>query len=287
MGLDLLSALSINALIAGGKSADLLRLWECSILQDSVMVYGSNPTLACTASLAIASLTYPEEPPDNVMPFVAVTDPRFQTITQSHAKGLIVGFSNPIALNRVTSFDVVFRTGFDANKDGIGTVVKGTWKALAELEKLTNSEIRHMFYLNNCKVAEAVSGCLDELMGVNPYAAFVGQVDSAILGKHLVKQGIPMTLAPKVFAAKLLRSKLFLRVWQVKKSLAILAQALKVFSADEFCTGMSEHELIDFYSMVRNVRKTSAGDPELEKAIDADIRTITLYLSPDLILAPE
>jgi hypothetical protein len=251
------------------------------------MVYGSTPGVVCSAALAIASLTYPEPSPENLMPFVAVTDPRYQGITSCPSKGLIAGFSNPIALQRSSAFDLLFTTGFDATTDGLTGTPKTSAKRTVGFEKSTSSEIRHFLYMNNCKVAEAVSSCLDDLGNANPYAAFVGQVDADSLADHLLKQNVALTVSAKTFAMKLLRSELFARIWKERCSYAKLIGSLKEFSADEFCTGIGEHELIDFYSMVREVKKTyGIQNEEIGKWIERDLQTITMYLSPDLILAP-
>lgn len=281
LGMDLILSLSIQHLVADGRTIDILKLWEAAVLSESVMILGATPTIASSAAFAVASLTYPEPVPENVLPFVAATDPRFQVITSSHFKGLIVGFSNPIALQRCGSFDVVMTTGFGLGQDGLKTP-KGNWKDFHR----TNSELRRIFYLNNCKLREAVTSCLAELCGTNPYAAYVGEVDSDSLAKHLAVQDITMSISTKAFAQKLLRAQLFTRVWKERMTQQTLLAALKSFSMDNFCTGRIEHDLIDLYSMVQRVRKLCAGNREIEKIIDTDLTTITLYLSPDLILAP-
>jgi hypothetical protein len=163
---------------------------------------------------------------------------------------------------------------------------KSMRKKPAELEKLATREIRHFLYMTNCKVAEAIGSCLDEIGSSNPYAQFVGQVDGDALAAHITQQGVHVTMGVKIFAAKLLRSEVFVRVWKEKCGFERLESLLYGFSADSFCSGKGEHELIDFYSMVMEVKKMCNGREEIAKYIDRDLKTITLYLAPDLMLAP-
>jgi hypothetical protein len=288
LDVDIVASLSVANLVQGKRTLDLLRLWEAAVLGDSVMVYGATPTIVSSAVLAIASLTYPDPPPQHILPFVAVTDPRFEALTSATGRnddGLIAGFSNPITLQRSTSFDQVFTTGFDVKRDGLACC-SAVWSEIPADRRPSNCEIRRLFYVKNCKVYEAVANCLHELRAANPYAEFVGQVDVTALAGHLARQHVVMTMTPKAFASRLLRCGLFLRLWQQRCSMASLAEALRGFSMDRLCTGMDEHELVNLYSMVRMVRKKCAGNRELEPTIDADLTTITLYMSPDLILAP-
>jgi hypothetical protein len=246
------------------------------------MVYGATPTLVSSAVLAIASLTYPEPASERILPFLAVTDPRFEAVTAVRDAGLIAGFSNPIALQRSAAFDLVFTTGLGDKRDGL----PGPSSGWSELVEYTSSEIRHLFYFKNCRVVEAIGNCVAELRKVNPYAEFAGQVEVTALSSHLAKQHIVMTMSPTMFAVKLLRSGLFARIWKERCTVKALAAALRGFSMDRLCAGMDEHELVNMYSLVRQIRRKCAGNRELEPVIDRDLVTITLHIASDLILAP-
>jgi hypothetical protein len=89
-----------------------------------------------------------------------------------------------------------------------------------------------------------------------------------------------MTLTSKALATRLLR------IWQQRCSMASLTEALRGFSMGRLCTRMDEHELVNLPSTVRMVRKKCVSNRELEPTIDIDLTTITLDMSPDLILAP-
>jgi hypothetical protein len=282
LDVDLMSALSVRSLIEAERTLDLVRLWEAAVVRDSVMVFAPNPTMASSAVLAIASLTYPEAPHQNVIPFLAVTDPRFEGITRRPG-GMIVGFSNPIALQRAAAFDLVFTTGVNSGRNGLGTP-RVTWGALSE--KVTSGDLRQLFYAKNSKVAEAVRECLADLRKKNPYAAFVGEVNADALAAKIAQKGVGIGMVPRTFAVKLLRSALFSRVWKEERTQAALAGALSGFAVERLCVGMKEKELIDLYSMLAEVRKAVRGVRELEMRVDGDLGTITMHLSPDLILAP-
>lgn len=284
LDIDLVSTFSLSHLINIGHSSDLLRLWEAGMLNESVMVYAANPTLASAGSLAIGSLNYPEPFSSSILPFISVTDPRYITVTKN-PKGRIVGFSNPIAIQQSSNFDLVLQLGFNDISDGLQNY-KGNWNFLIDKKQLTSGEIRHYLYVNTCKVRVAIESCMQELREVNPYVEYVGQVDARALAKHLEKQQVALTMPYKRFATKLLRSYIFSLIWKERCTNISLIRELRNFSIDPLCTGRTEHELIDLFSILRTVRRTCAGNKELETIIDADLTTVTLYLSPDLILAP-
>ncbi|OHT06274.1 hypothetical protein TRFO_25681 [Tritrichomonas foetus] len=286
LGSDLIFAFSVNQLISSGRSGDLLRIWESAMIDESIMVYGSNPTITSTAVLAIASLLYPEPIPLNLYPFVSVTDPRFQILTKSCPKGTIAGFSNPIALQRTSQFDLVLTTGFTDQENGLNIPKLANWPMAMNSKPHNNSNLRHIFYLNTVKVTEAIITCLQKLRETNPYAEFVAQIDSNVLASQIVQQGVQLNMSPRCFANKLIRSTFFTHIWRKRCTFEALLTELKHFSVDSLCTGKIEHELIDIYSTVKNVRRKCAGHKNLEEIIDADLTTITLYLSPDIILAP-
>ena len=285
VGPDLAASLSVPALAQRNRVGDVLRLWEASVLGESVMVLGATPTSACAAVFAVASMTFPEQPTENLLPFVAATDPRFEAVAAhagAHERGLIVGFSNPIAEQRADAFELAFTVGFGPEKDGLAVPAQ-QWKPV---EGVSGASLRRALYVNVCRVVEGIRGCLDELEAANPYSAYVGQADSQAMARHLERQGVEVTMGIRPFARKLLRAPLFARIWRERATPENLLAALRKFSIDSLCAGRTEHELIDLFSTVRHVRRMCAGNKELEKVIDADLTTITLYLSPDLILAP-
>ena len=285
VGQDLSVTLSAKSLAKRGRMGDILRLWEASVLGESVMVLGATPTAACAAVFAIASLTFPEPPPEHLLPFVAATDPRFEAVTASpsaHERGVIAGFSNPIAAQRADLFDLTFTVGFGADRDGLATAMR-QWRPCEGVEC---ASLRRAMYLNVCRVVEGVRVCLEELEAANPYSAYVGQVDPQSMARHFERQGVETTMGLLEFVRKFLRAPMFARIWRERATPEKLLAALRRFSVDSLCTGRTEHELIDLFSMVMHVRRICSGNKEIEKVIEADLTTITLYLSTDLILAP-
>ena len=286
LGTDIVMSLSLTSLISAGRSGDLLRIWEAAVIDENIMVYGANPTITCSAVLSIESLLFPEKPSQNLFPFISSTDPRFQEITKKCPRGTIAGFSNPIALQRDSQFDLVFTTGFNNLENGLNLPKLSNWTPLSSMKPVNNSDIRHLFYLNTVKVSEAIASCLQRVRETNPYAEFVAQIDANNLALHLQEQNVQLNIPVKHFANKLIRSSFFNCIWRRRCTFDSLLKELKQFSIDTLCVGKTEHELIDIYSTVKNVRRKCLGHKNLEEIIDADLTTITLYLSPDIILAP-
>lgn len=104
-----------------------LMLWEACITDQPVFVIGSTPRKATNASFSVASLSYPEEPPAFIHPYISVTDKRFSGLMEK-PKG-IIGVSNPIVENLIGQRSKVIRVGFETNKKEVTQLVKNTKSA--------------------------------------------------------------------------------------------------------------------------------------------------------------
>lgn len=98
-----------------------LSLWESCITDQPIVVIASTPRKATNASFAVASLSYPEEPPSSIIPYMSITDKRFKELS-GKPKG-IIGFSNPIVENLFIQRSKIVRVGFGkkSNKANIST----------------------------------------------------------------------------------------------------------------------------------------------------------------------
>ena len=289
LGIDLMNSFSIDQLIKNGKFGDILRLWTGAVVGDSIMVYGANPTITSSASLGISSLLFPEPVPTNLYPYASVTDPRFKIITSNEIKpGTIIGFSNPIVLQSNLQFDLIFITGFNNSEDGLQVSKHTGFSSFTSSRPITNSRIRHFLYKNTIKVTETINACLQKLREENPYAEFAAKIDLNHFAEMLADKSvhIPSSISYKEFAVKLIHSPFFYNIWQRRCNFSTFFTTLKHFSVDSLCAGRTEHELIDIRSLVQFARDKCAEDRNLKEIIEADLTTITLYLSPNVILAP-
>lgn len=289
IGIDLFYSLSINQLLKSGKVGDVLRLWEAVILGESIMVFGSNPAITSAAVLALASLTFPHPIPDNIFPYISVTDPRHKNLMSNHNNGnCIVGFSNPIVLQNKPNFTLLFQTGFRNNNDGLTVSKHFSFPSNIDVKSLTNTKIRTFFYRNTAKLSDAINFCLQGLRNQNPYAEFALRIDPNVLADKIAEKGVQLThaITYKDFAIKLLHSPFLLHILAYRCDFTTFRTNLKGFSVDDICSGKSQHELIDLRSMVQYARDKCRGNKILEEIIDADLTTITLHLSPNVILAP-
>lgn len=290
LGIDLIHSLSVNQLIKNGKLGDILRLWTGAVIGETIMIYGANPTIASAASLGISSLLFPEPVPVDLYPYASVTDPRFKTFTSKKIKpGTIIGFSNPIVLQSNLLFDLVFITGFNNKDDGLQISKHSGFSSItSSSHPITNSRIRHFLYKNTIKVTETINTCLQRLREENPYAEFVLRINPNQIAEILSEKGLhlPSSMSYKEFATKLIHSPFLFNIWKRRCNLSNFLTILKHFSVDTLCTGKTEHELIDIRSMVQQAREKCTENNDLREIIDADLTTITLHLSPNVILAP-
>lgn len=289
LGIDLMNSFSVNQLIKNGKIGDILRLWTGAVLGESIMIYGANPTIACSAALGISSLLFPEPVPTNFYPYASVTDPRYKIITSNKIKpGTIIAFSNPIVLQSNLLFDLIFITGFNNSEDGLQISKHTGFTSFTTSRPLTNSRIRHFLYRNTIRVTETINICLQRLREKNPYAEFTAKVDPNLLAEILSEKGVhlPSSISHKEFATKLIHSPFFFNILQRRCNLSTFLTNLQHFSVDDLCIGRTEHELIDIRSMVQQAREKCSENKDLKEIIDADLTTITLYLSPNVILDP-
>jgi len=284
LGGDLVTAFSIQSLIDQGRSADVLRLWEAVILDESILVYGANPSIVSQACLAIASLTFPESVPEKLIPFLSITDPRFQQLSKGKVpKGLILGVSNPIALTKSELFNLKFVTGFVDENNGLESSII-QWHLLKQVSNSTSSDLREVFYSNVLKLVDAINQYLNALRAYNPYAEFCGQFETTALETFVLKKDIRLYHATKQFTKSLMRSNFLARVWSRRCNKDSLMKQLEMFTIDRICKGLQEHELIDIYSTIESVKKRFGNDSVLSTYIERDLAIVKSFLSSDLLL---
>lgn len=279
MGIDLQYAFSVDSLLKSKRSHDLFILWEAVIIEESILVYGSTPTIASHCVLAIESLLFPCLPNKNFSPFISVTDSRYQSITSKVPNGTVIGVSNPISVHKSCYFDRTFYTGFE--KQNGFTTEKGTWTNLRKNEG--EQSLRKIFYNLNLLLMRAISKCFDEMCRINPYAAYIGHVDSFILQKLLKDSGIDFSIDISLFTKRLIRAGFFLQVWKEKCLSSKISGKLSTFDIKTLLDGRTEHEVVDVFSSILEVRRIFN---ERCSYVDRDIEIIQKYISSDIILAP-
>ena len=286
LGIDLVNVLSIQSLINQGRSFDILQLWESSIIDDNILVYGSNPSIVSQACLAISSLTFPEPIKDNILPFLSVTDSRFQQIIKEKSlKGQIIGVSNPIALMKSENFSKIFITGFLNEKNGLNNSLF-QWNLLKNINNNTTFELRKIFYNNNLKLINSITNYLNNLRIENPYAEFLGQINQESLEKFIQLNDIILFHSIKYFTNKLLRSSFFIKIWKRRCSLNTLYQQLLNFNIENLCKNKLEHELVDLISSIGEIKKQFIDNSKILSLIDRDLQILIKYLPSDLIISP-
>lgn len=183
----------------GERFDEVVKLWEYCFIDEPILVIGSTPAKASTASLAIASLAYPEAV-CNVIPYIPITDSRI-----SINKG-IIGCSNPIA-PALSKCKHIFRVGF---ADDMKHMIPNC-KYPVFLNAPTNDQIRMMINENTKKLVNAVESTLSEMIETNFVEFCLGQVNQKILEKHIKSNRVKLTLPIEYFTERLLYSKFFSR----------------------------------------------------------------------------
>ena len=288
---DLSETLSFKNFCSLHYSQYFLRLWEISILEESLLVVAPSPQSSSSAVLSIASMSFynsNQSTPTNIQPFVAVSDKRFQTLASNPNK-TIIGVSNPIAMRYASNFDEVFNLtlSFDApGQKNEKSPLLHTYGRFKLIESFSSTELRHFAFENTQKVANAIENSLNHLRGCNPYAHLMGQMPTNILVDSLQASNAYFTSNINEFAQKLLRSSFYVNIWRKSRMIEAFQDAVQNFEVGKICVGRSEHELVDLYSLIEEVRKMFKGPPFLIKKIKEDLETVAIYLSPDLKLAP-
>ncbi|EAX91087.1 hypothetical protein TVAG_175210 [Trichomonas vaginalis G3] len=286
LGFDLTTAFSLQSLLVHGRSIDILKLWEVAILNESLLVYGSTPTIASSCVLALESLIFPELPSDSILPFISVSDTRFQNIkSKENTKNLIIGVSNPIAMTKSHFFDHIFSVGFHDESNGFGDQ-KQQWNFIKECKRNIQEELRQFFYFNTLKLTDAITQALDSIRSFDPYAEFLGQIDDSILESQIKLKTVQISFKSSTFAKKLLRSSFLSRIWKRYCTIENLISTLEKYDISKLCNKKSEHELVDILSNVMEVKQRCESNSSILKFINRDYEIIKTYLASDLILAP-
>lgn len=279
LGIDLFESLGVYNLLNNGRISDILKLWESALLGKSILVYGANPNLTSSCALGIASLLFPEKFVGNIIPFMSVTDIRFKKmiIDNVHVKNLILGVSNPIALQIENKFDLIFTIGFGQKRDGLN-ISRSNWESFPTLNNINSSVLRSFFYQNTRKTIKAINICLNDLRNTNPYDAFVGNICLSNLIKQIHCQKVTISGSLSDFAAELLKSPIFPNICLKIFSYDSFLEDLHQFSIETICKSKSKSQLTEIFNLLKKARQRCLGKENLEKIIDADITNVSLYL---------
>lgn len=229
IGINLKRALGIKDLEESGRITDITRLWECCFIDEPILVVGSTPERATAASLAIASLTYPEPSPA-VSPYVPITDERINEFSG------IIGTSNPLAPS-LTTTTRVFNVGFDKD-NGFGA---GHVKCPLHHEfNISNSQLRQEFFENTERLCSAVDHALDEMIHTHIVEFCLGQVNQQVLEKHIREFKVMLTFPVQYFAERLIYSKFF--VQKRKDKLLAISRHLQFFDAQAIKNTLTDEQ---------------------------------------------
>lgn len=177
-GCDIFSNLFVSDLCRRGRFREIIRLWECVILEKPLLVYGPNPSVVSRAVFAIASLSFDSSSNVKVYPYMCITDPRFPELSKNpHG---IAGISNPMALKLCSAHDNVFFVGID-NKNGFMDG-KGSFFPSHEVD---SSGIYSQISSLSDLLRDAIFSSLKEMQNDNPFLPLLGRIDLNILEKHL------------------------------------------------------------------------------------------------------
>jgi hypothetical protein len=201
LGCDLPLSLRLHDLKEHDCVGDLLSLWEALFLGESVLVYGSTPATASLAVFAIRSLIFPVRLPQQLHPFMSITDPRFQGIVENPIG--IVGVSNPIALQMGVRFQNVFNVGFAAVR-GLGRG-RRPWPAF-EATAMQTSDLRGLLFQNTTRLIAAVKDAIADRPRAGETTV---KIMSDVLEKRIADRAVELTRPAKQFAVQLMQTPFF------------------------------------------------------------------------------
>lgn len=252
-----------------------LSLWESCISDQPIVILASTPHKSTKAAFAISSLSYPEDSPMSLYPYISVTDPRFKTIVEK-PKG-IIGVSNPIVEDLVKKKAKILHVGLAdkrqhsnghfvnlppsslprsksisksnlSKRDGISRSRSshiGSIEASSDnMKQLDSAKIRYKLFQNTKNLRRALSEALDMLISIDILSVLLGNIDLSTLIDRMHANNLMLISPPIEFSSYLVKSKLFRHILRerlstqsaIEKFLALNVDSIHGENAKRICT---------------------------------------------------
>lgn len=281
LDVDLCQSLCFHSLRKTSRTGDILSLWEASVLDESVLVYGSSASNASNASLVIGSLRFPGKLRENLFPYLSISDPNFRKSKSSS----IVGVSNPIVLNNSTKFKHIFKVGFEEEENGLGGG-KFSWEHLEQFDNINSKTIRKILCVNTFHAMKAIKHEFILVLNENPYFALNSKLNAERIEIFLFEENVQMMRSSIDFSKQLLQSS-FTKEYCLKLCKNdLVIQSLQKFNISNYCSTFEETKIIDFYSLINETIKLFNENENGNEVIISIMRThlndLKILLSPDL-----
>ncbi|OHS97474.1 hypothetical protein TRFO_36338 [Tritrichomonas foetus] len=298
MDIDICSALGVHTLMKLGKTKDILKLWEISLLGEDLVVFGANANFASNAVLAITSLSFPiiERSKDAIFPYVSFTDSRnhdksflqsLKTKTASNMK--IIGISNPMLID-LYGLTYVFNIGFagqnsSSYEEGLLNSRSGKWNFLSNVENVTSKIIRKQLYENTVKVINVIKNAFFDLCELNPYEAINGNLDIDAIAAFLYEYDVDIVMDYDEFAQKLIYTKFSKRICTKLSKDPKMEKLLAQFPIIQHCQKLDENNKIELYAQIDDYKKIVSDNEKLLSIVEKHQLAVKLSITPDLINA--
>lgn len=291
LDIDICSALEVHDLMKNGKTIDILRLWEISLLRENLIVFGANASFASNAVLAISSLSYPIPIKNKFIPFISFTDSRLMsTNISSIASNCIIGISNPLIIERL-NYDNIFNIGFSKGninssfdyKNGLVNQRLKKWSFLTNQENITSKIIRKHLYENTIKVIKAIQKAFFNLCQTNPYEAACGNFDVDSIANIMFTNEVEISNDDyEQFAQKLVKTKLLFNICDHLCKDKKMENYLIQFPISQICNTLNEMDKIELYDKIDRFRKKCNNSDSILKIIEKHLMAIKVSISPNL-----
>lgn len=283
LDIDLCSTLDIHNSMKNGKTMDILKLWEISLLNENLIVYGSNASYASSAVLAISSLSYPITNKERIIPFISFTDTRLKAENiDSFQTNSIVGISHPLIIDRL-KYDNVYKIGFgDPNDNGLLNFPPRKWDFLIAQDNITSKGIRKYLYENTMKVLKTIQKVFFYMCQTNPYEAASANLNPDLLLENLYEIGVDIVDSYEIFTHKLIRTRFIRNVCDKLCKDKSMENYLKMFPVSQICNCYQETQKIDLYEKINQFKKKCHQTDSIIKLIEQHLLAVKLSISPNL-----